>query len=150
MFARPLRRPAARAAIVALLSGASLLGVGSARAGGRESPPTSLAGVDFLPAKPPALYPGGTAFAMASMDGGRVNLTVTDASGAKLATRDASSDARSLAWDGRDVNGTPIRSGNARLQFQHRREDHMIELRSQRWAMRAASGVTFIVRSTAR
>jgi len=136
-------------AFIALLCGVSLPGVGSAWAGG-HAPPTSLAGVDFLPATPPALYPGGTAFAMSSLEGAGVNLAVIDASGATLATHDASSDSYAMAWDGRDVDRTPIRAGNARLQLQHRREDHMIELHSQRWTMHAASGVTFIVRSTAR
>jgi hypothetical protein len=151
MFARSgLRSQAARVALAVLLGGALVSHSSIALAGGAASPPASLAGVDFLPARPGALYPGGTAFASVSMDGANPNLTVTDAAGSTLAIRDAGSGSNLLAWDGRDVDGTPIRAGNARLQFQHRKESHMIELRSIRWAMHAASGVTFIVRATAR
>lgn len=150
MYAPLLRhRPVARIALAMLLS-VSLSLLGPMQAIAAANPPVALAGVDFLPSMPPALYPGGTAFAGVSMDGAKAIFRVMDAAGSTLAIPGATCDSRLLAWDGRDVDGTSIRAGNARLEFQYRKEIHMTELRPQRRSMRAPLGVNFMVGAIAR
>ena len=141
---------AARFVMALLIAGASSVTVESANAGVRSESPAALAGVDFLPASPLALYPGGTAFAAVSRDGEALTLQVLNPAGAILAGRMPSSDSQLLAWDGRDVDGLPVRAGNARLLFQSREEGQMIELHSKRLGMHGGAGVSFSIRSTAR